>query len=210
MMPKSTPCRRGRGGDDGREEGSHGGYPNLTVRHDFASAKASPAASESLKPEIGRYAREMEEESSRIDVDSRKTKRGNRTHEPAYEAPRIAPCMPEAPEAGEMPTISTLLRSFWHRAETQSEIDQVAHLHAERVRDPSQLLEPDLDLPLLDAGDVGVGVGLADHARERALREALRQALLADRLSEPLVFVVLCHSHVPRVCARLFVIVTCE
>lgn len=125
-MPKSTPCRRGRGGDDGREEGSHGGYPNLTVRHDFASAKASPAASESLKPEIGRYAREMEEESSRIDVDSRKTKRGNRTHEPAYEAPRIAPCMPEAPEAGEMPTISTLLRSFWHRAETQSEIDQVA------------------------------------------------------------------------------------
>ena len=158
-MPKSTPCRRGRGGDDGREEGSHGGYPNLTVRHDFASAKASPAASESLKPEIGRYAREMEEESSRIDVDSRKTKRGNRTHEPAYEAPRIAPCMPEAPEAGEMPTISTLLRSFWHRAETQSEIDQVAHLHAERVRDPSQLLEPDLDLPLLDAGDVGVELG---------------------------------------------------
>lgn len=69
-MPKSTPCRRGRGGDDVREEGSHGGYPNLTVRHDFASAKASPAVSESLKPEIGRYAREMEEESSRIDVDS--------------------------------------------------------------------------------------------------------------------------------------------
>lgn len=88
--------------------------------------------------------------------------------------------MPEAPEVGEMLSIPTLPSSFWHRAETQSEIDEVAHLHAERVRDPSQLLEPDLDLPLLDAGDIGVGVGLADHARELALREALRQALLAD------------------------------
>lgn len=74
--------------------------------------KASPAGSESLKPEIGRYACEMEEESCRIDVDSWKTKRSNPAHELAYEALRIAPRMPEAPETGEMLFIPTLLRSF--------------------------------------------------------------------------------------------------
>ncbi|WP_417331803.1 hypothetical protein [Gordonibacter urolithinfaciens] len=42
----------------------------MTVRYDFASVKASPAGFESLKPKIGWYAREMEEESRRIDADS--------------------------------------------------------------------------------------------------------------------------------------------
>lgn len=67
----------------------------MTVRYDFASVKARPAGSESLKPETGRYAREMEEESRRINVDFRKTKRSNLAHEPAYEAARIARACPK-------------------------------------------------------------------------------------------------------------------
>ena len=76
-MPKSTPSGEVAAAMTAIKMARMGGYPSLKARHDFARVKASPAGSESLKPEIGRCVREMEEESRRIDVDFWKIKRGD-------------------------------------------------------------------------------------------------------------------------------------
>lgn len=76
------------------------------------------------------------------------------------------------------------------------EIDQVAHFDFKGVRYSDELLEPDFDPALLYTGNVGMGVGLADHACKLTLRDALRLSFLTDRFSEPLVLAVFRFAHV--------------
>ena len=89
--------------------------------------------------------------------------------------------MPEAPEVDEVLSTPTLLRSFWDRAETRSEIDQVTHFNLKRVRYSHQLLETDPHLPVLQPVNVGVRGGLTDHAREFPLREVRVLPCSSDR-----------------------------